>query len=61
MDIIQRFLNYVSIDTQSDESSLTSPSTDKQFNLAHVLYDELKCLGISDLKLTDNCICQNTS
>ena len=56
MDIIQRFLNYVSIDTQSDESSLTSPSTDKQFNLAHVLYDELKCLGISDLKLTDNCI-----
>lgn len=56
MDIIQRFLNYVSIDTQSDESSLTSPSTDKQFNLAHALYDELKCLGISDLKLTDNCI-----
>lgn len=56
MDIIQRFLNYVSIDTQSDESSLTSPSTDKQFNLAHVLYDELKRLGISDLKLTDNCI-----
>lgn len=56
MDIIQRFLNYVSIDTQSDESSLTSPSADKQFNLAHVLYDELKCLGISDLKLTDNCI-----
>lgn len=56
MDIIQRFLNYVSIDTQSDESSLTNPSTDKQFNLAHVLYDELKCLGISDLKLTDNCI-----
>lgn len=56
MDIIQRFLNYISIDTQSDESSLTSPSTDKQFNLAHVLYDELKCLGISDLKLTDNCI-----
>lgn len=53
MDIVQRFLKYVSIDTQSDQSSSSSPSTEKQFNLAHILYDELKSIGVSDLKLTD--------
>lgn len=54
MNIIDRFLKYVSIDTQSDEKSVLTPSTHKQFNLAYVLYDELKELGITDLKLTDD-------
>ena len=37
MLIEKRFLKYVSFDTQSDESSTTSPSTEKQFDLADFL------------------------
>ena len=48
MDITQRFLKYVSFPTQSDETSPTSPSTEKQWALLNFLRDELLGMGISD-------------
>lgn len=45
--LIERFLRYVKIDTQSDEESGTHPSTDKQHDLARLLACELKDLGLS--------------
>ena len=40
--LIDRFLSYVKIDTQSDPSSQTTPSTEKQWDLAYKLVEELK-------------------
>ena len=44
--LLDRFIRYVKIDTQSDEESNTSPSTMKQYNLLNLLKEELKALGI---------------
>ena len=44
--ILDRFLRYVSYDTQSCETSETQPSTDKQLKLLRLLRDELKALGV---------------
>ena len=44
--ILDRFLRYVSVDTQSNEESETQPSTDKQLNLLRMLRDELQALGV---------------
>lgn len=46
MDVTERFLRYVSYDTQSDETSDTAPSTAKQLLLAEVLRAELEELGL---------------
>lgn len=46
MNIIDRFLNYVKIDTQSNERSKTCPSTEKQKDLGNLLVKELKEIGI---------------
>ena len=43
---LERFIRYVKIDTQSDENSLTTPSTEKQYNLLNLLKEELKALDI---------------
>lgn len=43
--LIERFLRYVQIDTQSDSASMTCPSTDKQKNLSRILVEELKAMG----------------
>jgi tripeptide aminopeptidase len=48
-ELLERFLRYVKIDTQSDENSETSPSTEKQKDLCRLLVDELKELGLSDV------------
>lgn len=40
--LLERFLRYVQVDTQSDEDSPSFPSTDKQKNLARLLVEELK-------------------
>lgn len=48
-EVVERFLRYVKVDTQSDERSETFPSTDKQKNLAVILYDEFKEMGINDV------------
>ncbi|MCR5418849.1 MAG: peptidase T [Lachnospiraceae bacterium] len=47
--VTERFLRYISIDTQSSEDSGKSPSTDKQHDLARVLYEELLQLGAADV------------
>lgn len=55
MTVFERFLRYISIDTQSDESSASHPSSEKQFDLARVLKDELIALGAKNLRLDENC------
>ncbi len=45
--LVERFLRYVKIDTQSDEDSASHPSTAKQHKLAELLVEELKGLGLS--------------
>jgi tripeptide aminopeptidase len=52
--ILERFFKYIKIDTQSNEESTTCPSTDKQFNLAKLLFEELNALGLSDVSLDEN-------
>ncbi|WP_300022233.1 peptidase T [uncultured Maribacter sp.] len=52
--IIDRFISYVTIDTQSDSSSETTPSTEKQWNLAHKLVDELRAIGMTDVTIDHN-------
>ena len=51
--VLKNFLTYIKIDTQSDETSETVPSTAKQLNLAKVLMEEIKALGITDVELDD--------
>jgi len=51
--LTDRFLRYVQIDTESDESSSTVPSTTQQLDLQRVLQQELIDLGASDVMLTD--------
>lgn len=53
--LLERFLRYVSIDTQSDPNSTTFPSTSKQFDLAKLLVEELKQIGLSDAHVDENC------
>lgn len=50
MNIEERFLTYVSFDTQSDENSLTSPSTAKQLLLADYLKNEMLTLGLEEVR-----------
>ena len=52
--IIDRFIKYAQIDTQSDPGSATTPSTKKQWNLANLLFEELKEIGLKDVTLDDN-------
>lgn len=52
--LLERFLRYISVDTQSDPNSKTFPSTAKQLNLSRMLVDELQSLGIVDAHLDDH-------
>ncbi len=52
-EVLERFLKYISVDTQSDDSSVTTPSTKKQLELAKILHDELQSLGLKDVSLDD--------
>lgn len=52
----ERFLKYVQVYTTSSEESTTSPSTHRQFDLAHILRDELLDLGLEDVKVSNHCI-----
>lgn len=49
--LLEKFLKYVQIDTQSEENTETYPSTKKQFDLAHILVKELKEVGLSDVSV----------
>lgn len=52
-DVKDRFLKYISFDTQSDSSSSSAPSTQKQRKLAEYLADELKGLGLKDVEMDE--------
>lgn len=52
--VIERLVRYVQVDTQSDFNSTTTPSTQKQFDLLHMLKDELVQIGLTDITLDDN-------
>lgn len=52
--IINRFISYVTIDTQSDPNSNTTPSTEKQWVLARKLAEELKQIGMQEVTIDEN-------
>ena len=52
--VTERFLRYVSFDTQSDDKSETCPSTDKQKQLGQVLVEEMRDMGISDAYMDEH-------
>ena len=56
MRAYERLLGYVKVNTASSESGAgTSPSTQRQFDLARLLADELRALGVTDAELTGSC------
>ncbi len=50
-NIIDRFISYAIIDTESDANSTTTPSTIKQFDLANLLFKELNDIGLTDVTI----------
>ncbi|WP_304141641.1 peptidase T [Mesoflavibacter zeaxanthinifaciens] len=53
-DIIKRFVSYVTVDTESDPNSDTTPSTKKQWDLANALVQELQNIGMQDVSIDQN-------
>jgi tripeptide aminopeptidase len=53
-DVLQRFLRYVQVDTQSDDDSETYPSTAKQLDLGKMLAEELREIGLDEVELTEH-------
>ncbi|TRX41419.1 peptidase T [Flavobacterium restrictum] len=49
--LIDRFIGYVTIDTESDPNSQTTPSTNKQWDLANLLVKELNTIGLQDITI----------
>ena len=54
MTVVERFLKYVTYNTQSDETTGTTPSTSGQRVFAEALVDELKEIGLTDISLDGN-------
>lgn len=54
-DLINRFVRYAKIDTQANPKSNTFPSSEKQFDLANLLVQELKDMGLTDTFIDKNC------
>ena len=54
MTIVERFLKYVSFDTQSAEDSGTTPSTEKQWALARFLKEELEGIGLTEVEIDEH-------
>lgn len=52
-NLLNRFLGYVKIDTQSDPASQSVPSTEKQWNLAQKLAEELRLIGMSEVQIDE--------
>ena len=52
--IIDRFISYVTIDTESDPNSETTPSTEKQWDLANALVQELTAIGMTEVSIDHN-------
>ena len=53
--VVEKFLRYVKIDTQSDPETGTHPSTEKQFVLARLLADELRAMGAEKVRVDEHC------
>ncbi len=51
--ITERFFRYISVDTQSDENTGTHPSTSKQFELCRMLADEMRSIGMSNVRMDE--------
>ena len=54
--VVERFLRYVRVDTQSREDASTTPSTDSQWGLSNKLVDELRSLGARDVRVSEHCM-----
>lgn len=52
--VIERLIRYAKIDTESNPESLTTPSTEKQFDLLNVLKTELEEIGLTEVTLDEN-------
>ena len=53
--VLDKFLRYIAIDTESDYNANTYPSTEKQFNLGRLLVKELKDIGLVDVTIDEYC------
>lgn len=53
-DMIKRFTTYVKVDTQSNEDNETTPSTPGQLDLANILVEELKGIGMEEVTIDEN-------
>lgn len=58
--VVNRFFRYIAIDTKSDETSSTTPSSKIQWDLAHLLKKEMEEMGLKDVSLDDNCYLMGT-
>lgn len=56
MNLVDRFIKYVKIDTESDSHSASVPTTAKQFDLANILVEDMKAMGISDAHVDEYCV-----
>ncbi|MDR1719920.1 MAG: peptidase T [Dysgonamonadaceae bacterium] len=54
MNVVERFLKYVSFDTQSDENSTSTPSTPKQLLLAEAIKQEMETMGLEEITLDEH-------
>lgn len=52
--LINRFVSYVTVDTESDPTSKSTPSTSKQWDLANALVEELKSIGMQEVSIDEN-------
>ena len=58
--VVDRFLRYVRIDTQSKEGQPVVPSTATQWELANLLAAELRALGVADVRVSEFCMVYGT-
>ena len=54
--VVDRFLRYVRIDTQSSEDGTSTPSTETQWSLARLVAEELRALGAADVRISEQCV-----
>lgn len=52
--LIDRFISYITVDTESDPNSETTPSSKKQWDLANALVEELKEIGMTEVTIDNN-------
>ena len=60
MTVKERFLNYVQIETTSDESCEMCPSSQGQWTLARLLVEEMQAMGIADARVDEHCYVYGT-